>query len=53
MCKVNEIEDLNTKELTLWEALAHYQQNVLYADNYPMQIESALAFLKKQGNFHC
>ena len=48
MCKVDAIADLNTKELLLYEARAHYQQTVLSIGNaYLMQIDSTIAYIQK------
>jgi len=48
MCKVGAVADLNTKELLLWKALAVYEQMVLYADNYCMQVKSEIGYLQKE-----
>ena len=47
MRKVDEINDINAKELFLHKARAAYQQKVLYADDFLMQIESALSYFQK------
>ena len=46
MCKVDAFSDLNTKQLLLYEARAIYEQTVLHADDYLMQIESALTYFR-------
>jgi len=45
--KVESIEDLNAKKLCLYRALADYQQNVLYVNDFPMQVQSAIVFYEK------
>jgi len=47
MCKVDQFNDLYTKQLLLYEARAIYEQTVLYADDYLKQIESALTYFQK------
>jgi len=47
MCKVDTFNDLNTKQLLLYEARAIYEQTVLYADDYLKQVESALIYFQK------
>ena len=48
MCEADGIADLNTRELLLWKTLASYEQTVLYADDFPMQVKSAIYYLQKE-----
>ena len=45
--KVDVVADPNAKRLLLYEALADYQQNVLYVNDFPMQVQSAIAYYGK------
>ena len=48
MRKVHAITEPNAKELLLWKALAVYEQTVLYADDYFMQVKSEIGYLQKE-----
>ena len=48
MRKVHAITEPNAKELQLWRALAVYEQNVLYADDYLMKVKSEIGYLQKE-----
>jgi len=39
MRRVNELNDFNAQELLLREALATYEQTVVYADDYFMKVK--------------